>query len=55
MTQSVWDEQCPCCEARTNGSDHCPECGCEEFETSCDQQVEGAWKRESARRNGDTQ
>ena len=27
---------CPCCGADMLGSDHCPECGCEEYERYCD-------------------
>lgn len=27
---------CPCCTAPMNGSDHCPECGCEEYESYCE-------------------
>lgn len=28
--------RCPCCTAPMRGSDHCPECGCEEYESYCD-------------------
>lgn len=31
-------ERCHC-GSRMNGSDHCPECGCEEYESRCDHQV----------------
>lgn len=40
-------EQCPCCTAAMNGSDHCPECGCEEWEMTCDMEVPGAWQAAS--------
>ena len=30
------DENCPCCTAPMNGSDHCWFCGCEEYESYCD-------------------
>lgn len=27
---------CRCCGAEMGNSDHCPECGCEEFEETCE-------------------
>ncbi len=30
-----WSNQCRCCGTPMQGSDHCPECGCEEYEEVC--------------------
>jgi hypothetical protein len=35
MDESVFDNTCRCDGVRMEGSDHCPECGCEEFEEVC--------------------
>lgn len=34
------NETCPCCGAPMFGSDHCPHCGCEEFERFCEANFE---------------
>lgn len=31
-----WNTTCRCCDTAMQGSDHCPECGCEEFEETCE-------------------
>lgn len=33
---SMFDNTCRCDGVRMEGSDHCPECGCEEFEERCE-------------------
>lgn len=33
MTETEHDrDECPCCTARMKGSDHCPECYCEQYQ-----------------------
>lgn len=38
------DETCRCCGTAMNGSDHCSQCGCEEFEETCPRTDERTWK-----------
>lgn len=43
----MWDNTCRCCDTAMDGSDHCPECGCEEFEEQCEVKMATvtAWMR----------
>lgn len=44
-TQSTTETTCHCA-APFNGSDHCPECGCEQFEAYCDHIWDGTTPRD---------
>jgi len=44
-TMGTFDNRCRCDGEQMNGSDHCPRCGCEEFEERCEWTV--AWQDRS--------
>lgn len=44
---STWNNRCRCEGEPMNGSDHCPECGCEEFEERCEWPEGKQWSERS--------
>jgi hypothetical protein len=43
----TFDNRCRCDGSQMHGSDHCTECGCEEFEERCDWPENLPWQERS--------